>query len=136
MSIKAPNLDNLKINKLPLIPNYNYNKRHNFHSKKRRNSKKVKENINMGKLSGSYKSKTNYRFKLGSTGRTIEVNKNASGNNSYQNQIFANSNVKNEKNLELPEVKEKLTVNKTNLKGIKTNLDKNKSFVIKMRKEN
>ena len=134
MSIKTPNLDNLKINKLPLVPNFNYNQRHNFHSKKRRNSKKVKENINIGKLSGSYQSKANYRFKIGSAGTTIEVNKNTSGNNSYQNQIFSNANITNEKKLELPEVKEKLTVNKTNLKGIKTKLDKNKSFVIKNEK--
>ena len=132
MSIKTPNLENFKISKLPLVPTHNYKQRHNFHSKKRRNdSKKTTEKNNNGKLSGSYQNKNNYKFKLGSIGSTIEVNKNTSGNNSYQNQIFLNSNITNEKNAELQEAKEKLTVNKTNLRGIKTKLDKNKSFVIR-----
>ena len=132
MSIKTPNLDNFKISKLPLVPTHNYKQRHNFHSKKRRNdSKKTTEKNNIGKLSGSYQNKNNYKFKLASIASTIEVNKNTSGNNSYQNQIFLNSNITNEKFSELQEAKEKLTVNKTNLRGIKTKLDKNKSFVIR-----
>ena len=132
MNIKTPNMDIFKISKLPLVPTHNYNQRHNINSKKKRNnSKKIKEKNNFGKLSGSYQSKTNYKFKLASQASTIEVNKNTSGNNSYQNQIFANSNTTNENNTKIQEAKEKLTVNKTNLRGIKTKLDKNKSFVVR-----
>ena len=133
MSIKTPNMDNFKISKLPLVPTHNYKQRHNINSKKKRNnSKKIKEKNIMGKLSGSYQSKTNYKFKLASLASTIEVNKNTSGNNSYQNQqLFANPSTTNEKNTEMEEAKEKLTVNKTNLRGIKTKMDKNKSFVVR-----
>ena len=135
MSYKTPNSEIFKISKLPLVPAYIYNQRNNFHSKKRRNnSKKIKEKNIIGKLSGSYQSKTNYKFKLAAISSTIEVNKNTSGNNSYQNQILVNPNITNEKNLDAQELqgaKEKLTVNKTNLKGIKTNIDKNKSFIIR-----
>ena len=135
MSFKTPNNELFKISKLPLVPAYIHNQRNNFHSKKRRNnSKKIKEKNIIGKLSGSYQSKTNYKFKLVSINSTIEVNKNTSGNNSYQNQIIVNSNITNEKNFDVQElqgVKEKLTVNKTNLRGVKTNVDKNKSFIIR-----
>ena len=133
MNIKTPNIDNYKISKLPLVPTHNYNQRHNINSKKKRNnSKKIKEKNIIGKLSGSYQSKTNYKFKLASLASTIEVNKNTSGNNSYQNQqLFANPSTINEKNTEMEEAKEKLTVNKTNLRGIKTKIDKNKSFVVR-----
>ena len=134
MNFKTPNYENFKISKLPLVPTHSlYNPRNNFNSKKRRNnSKKIKEKNNIGKLSGSYQSKTNYKFKLAAICPTIEVNKNTSGNNSYQNQILVNPNITNEKNFEYKEETiEKLTVNKTNLRGIKTKLDKNKSFVIR-----
>ena len=87
------------------------------------------ENNNFGKLSGSYQNKTNYKFKLSAMGSTIEVIKNTSGNNSYQNQLFANGT--NEKYNDLQDAKEKLTVNKTNLRGLKIKLDKNKSFMTK-----
>ena len=132
MNHKTPNLENIKINKLPLVPNHNFNQRHNINNKKNRNnSKKISEKNNIGKLSGSYQSKTNYKFKLSSLVSTIEVNKNTSGNDSYQYQMFPNPSVTNEKPPEMREGKEKLTVNKTNLRGIKTKLDKNKSFVIR-----
>ena len=132
MNHKTPNLENFKINKLPLVPNHNFNQRHNINNKKNRNnSKKISEKNNIGKLSGSYQSKTNYKFKLSSIVSTIEVNKNTSGNDSYQYQMFPNPSVTNEKPPEMQEGKEKLTVNKTNLRGIKTKLDKNKSFVIR-----
>jgi serine/threonine protein kinase len=132
MNHKTPNLENFKINKLPLVPNHNFNQRHNINNKKNRNnSKKISEKNNIGKLSGSYQSKTNYKFKLSSLVSTIEVNKNTSGNDSYQYQMFPNPSTTNEKPLEMQEGKEKLTVNKTNLRGIKTKLDKNKSFVIR-----
>ena len=134
MNFKTPNCENFKISKLPLVPtNSLYNPHNNFNSKKRRNnSKKIKEKNKFGKLSGSYQIKTNYKFKLAAIGSSIEVNKNTSGNNSYQNQIFVNPNNTNEKNSEYKEEAiEKLTVNKTNLRGVKTKLDKNKSFVIR-----
>ena len=132
MNHKTPNLENFKINKLPLVPNHNFNQRHNINNKKNRNnSKKISEKNNIGKLSGSYQSKTNYKFKLSSLVSTIEVNKNTSGNDSYQYQMFPNPSTTNEKPPEMQEGKEKLTVNKTNLRGIKTKLDKNKSFVIR-----
>ena len=135
MNFKTPNSENFKINKLPLVPSYNmHNQRNYFDSKKRRNnSKKIKEKNNIGKLSGSYQSKTNYKFKLAPISSTIEVNKNTTENNSYQNQVLMNVKT-NEKNLDSQDIqgaKEKLTVNKTNLRGIKTKLDKNKSFVVR-----
>ena len=133
MSIKTP--ENFKINKLPLVPTNNFNPRHICNNKKRRNnSKKITEKNNMGKLSGSYQRKANYIFKLSSLTSTIEVNKNTSGNNSYQNQILPNQNLRNENKNELQDAKEKLTVNKTNLRGLKTKIDKNKSFVIRNEK--
>ena len=131
MNIKTPNSENFKINKLPLVPSNIHNQRYNLQTKRRNNPKQTGENNNFGKFSGSYQSKKNYKFKLSAMGSTIEVNKNTSGNSSYQNQFFANSNIINEKNNDLMEIKEKLTVNKTNLKGTKTKLDKNKSFVVK-----
>ena len=135
MNFKTPNSENFKINKLPLVPSYNmHNQRNYFDSKKtRNNSKKIKEKNNIGKLSGSYQSKTNYKFKLAPISSTIEVNKNTTENNSYQNQVLVNVKT-NEKNLDSQDIqgtKEKLTVNKTNLRGIKTKLDKNKSFVVR-----
>ena len=133
MSIKTP--ENFKINKLPLVPTNNFNPRHICNNKKRRNnSKKISEKNNLGKLSGSYQRKANYIFKLSSLTSTIEVNKNTSGNNSYQNQILPNQNLMNENKNELQEAKEKLTVNKTNLRGLKSKIDKNKSFVIRNEK--
>ena len=128
MSIKTPKSENFKINKLPLIPTI-HNQRSNIQNKRRNNSKMANENNNFGKLSGSYQNKTNYKFKLSAMGSTIEVIKNTSGNNSYQNQIFANGT--NEKYNDLQDAKEKLTVNKTNLRGLKIKLDKNKSFMTK-----
>ena len=133
MSIKTP--ENFKINKLPLVPTNNFNPRHICNNKKRRNnSKKISEKNNLGKLSGSYQRKANYIFKLSSLTSTIEVNKNTSGNNSYQNQILPNQNLVNENKNEIQDTKEKLTVNKTNLRGLKTKIDKNKSFVIRNEK--
>ena len=135
MNFKTPKSENFKINKLPLVPPYNiHNQPNYFDSKKRRNnSKKIKGKNNIGKFSGSYQSKTNYKFKLAPISSTIEINKNTTENNSYQNQVLVNVKT-NEKNLDsqnIQDAKEKLTVNKTNLKGIKTKLDKNKSFVIR-----
>ena len=127
MNIKTP--ENFKINKLPLVPSNNFNQRQICNNKKRRNnSKKLSEKNNIGKLSGSYQRKINYKFKLSST---IEVNKNTSGNNSYQNQILPNHNFIKDKKNETQESKEKLTVNKTNLRGLQARIDKNKSFVIR-----
>ena len=133
MNIKTP--ENFKINKLPLVPSNNFNQRQICNNKKRRNnSKKISEKNNLGKLSGSYQRKANYIFKLSSLTSTIEVNKNTSGNNSYQNQILPNQNLVNENKNEIQDTKEKLTVNKTNLRGLKTKIDKNKSFVIRNEK--
>jgi len=131
MSIKTPNSENFKISKLPLVTTHNYNQRNILNNNKRNNSKKITEKNNFGKLSGSYQSKTKYKFRLSSISSTIEANKNTSENNSYQNKFISNSNITNDKNKETIDAKEKLTVNKTNLRGIKNNLDKNKSFVIR-----
>ena len=130
--IKTPNFENFKINKLPLVTTHTNNQRHNLiNTNKRNNSKKISEKNNFGKLSGSYQSKTKYKFRLSAIGSTIEANKNTSENSSYQNKFIGNPNLISEKNKELLDTKEKLTVNKTNLKGLKTNIDKNKSFVIR-----
>ena len=128
MSIKTPKSENFKINKIPLIPAV-HNQRSNVQNKRRNNSKIASENNNFGKLSDSYQNKSNYKFKLSAMGSTIEVIKNTSGNNSYQNQLFANGT--NEKYNDMQDAKEKLTVNKTNLRGLKIKLDKNKSFMTK-----
>ena len=130
MSIKTPNSEILKISKLPLVATHNYNQRHIYkNNNKRNNSKKMSEINNFGKLSGSYQNKTKYKFRLSSINSTIEANKNTSENDSYQNQFICSSNITCEKNKEILDPKEKLTVNKTNLKGAKANVDKNKSFI-------
>ena len=129
---KTPNFENYKISKLPLVATHMNNQRHNLtNTNKRNNSKKISEKNNFGKLSGSYQSKTKYKFRLSAIGSTIEAKKNTSENNAYQNNCLGNPNLTSEKNKELLDTKEKLTVNKTNLKGLKSNIDKNKSFVIR-----
>ena len=130
MNIKTPNGDNFKICKLPIVKSNNHNKYIIHKSKRTNNCKKKEESNNIDKLSGSYHSKTNYKFKLFHLGTTLEVNKNNLRNDSYQNQRFGNQNINNKEKKEISEGKE-IIVKKTNLRKIKMGLDKNKSFMVK-----
>ena len=127
MELKPHNLENFHINKLPIV-SLSQNHRNNYHYN-RNISKKISEKNNIGKIvSDSFHHKTNYKYNICPLGSsTIEVNKNTSGNNSYQIQ-----NLTNEKNI-IEKDKDKLIVNKANIK-LNNKLDKNRSFIVKNEK--
>ena len=127
MENKFHNPENFFINKLPTMP-LSQNYLNNFHGN-RNNSKRISDkNNNLKIINGSFQKKTNYKINLRHFDlSTIEINKNISGNNSYQIQ-----NLTNEKN-NFENDRKKLIVNKANIK-LKNKLDKNRSFLLKKEK--